>query len=94
MKAMFIAYNQAYNQEIVELLAAHGQRGFTRWEGVEGKGNFNGFPRFGSHAWPVMNIAVLAFVEESALGGITSELKAKDEASRELGLRFFTWNVD
>ena len=35
MKAMFIAYNQAYNEEIVEILAAHGQRGFTRWEGVD-----------------------------------------------------------
>ena len=48
MKAMFIAYNQAYNEEIVDILVAHGQRGFTRWEGVEGKGDFNGFPRFGS----------------------------------------------
>ena len=35
MKAMFIAYNQAYNEEIVDLLAAHGQRGFTRIESVQ-----------------------------------------------------------
>ena len=94
MKALFISFNQAYNEEIVEVLERHGQRGFTRWDEVAGRGSADGEPHFGSHAWPVMNIAVLAFVEESALGGITSELKAKDEASRELGLRFFTWNVD
>ena len=31
MKAIFISYNQAYNEEIVEVLDAHEQRGFTRW---------------------------------------------------------------
>ena len=29
MKAIFIAYNQAYGNEIVELLEGFGQRGFT-----------------------------------------------------------------
>ncbi len=28
MKALFISYNQAYNEEIVQVLEAHGQRGF------------------------------------------------------------------
>ena len=32
MKALFISYNQAFNEEIVEVLEAHGQRGFTRWQ--------------------------------------------------------------
>ena len=59
MKAVFIVYNQAYNEEIVEALAALGQRGFTRWQDIQGKGGFNGFPRLGSHAWPEMNHAVL-----------------------------------
>ena len=38
MKAIFIAYNQAYNQEIVELLENLGQRGYTVWEEI-GAGN-------------------------------------------------------
>ena len=29
MKALFIAYNQAYGDEIVQILEAQGQRGFT-----------------------------------------------------------------
>ena len=34
MKAIFVAYNQAYNEEIVEVLEAHGQRGYTSWQEI------------------------------------------------------------
>ena len=44
MKAIFIAYNQAYNEEIVEVLDAHAQRGFTRWQDIDGRGSVNGEP--------------------------------------------------
>ena len=30
MKSIFISYNQAYGNEIVELLEGFGQRGFTQ----------------------------------------------------------------
>lgn len=94
MKAMFIAYNQAYNEEIVELLAAHGQRGFTRWEDVEGKGNFNGIPRLGSHAWPEMNHAVLVMLKDEKVESVLAALKAKDLEAPDLGLRAFVWGVE
>ena len=42
MKAIFIAYNQAYNEEIVELLEANGQRGFTAWQDIQGRGSVDG----------------------------------------------------
>ena len=38
MKAIFVAYNQAYNEEIVEVLEANGQRGFTAWQDIQGRG--------------------------------------------------------
>ena len=94
MKAMFIAYNQAYNEEIVELLAAHGQRGFTRWENVEGRGGFNGFPRFGSHAWPELNHALLVMMEDGKVAPVLSALEAKDKEAPDLGLRAFVWSVE
>ena len=34
MIAIFVSYNQAFNDEIVELLEQFGQRGFTRWDEV------------------------------------------------------------
>lgn len=94
MKAMFIAYNQAYNEEIVDLFAAHGQRGFTRWENVEGKGGFNGIPRFGSHAWPEMNHALLVMLPDEKVAPLLEALKAKDEEAPDLGLRAFVWGID
>lgn len=94
MKAVFIAYNQAYNEEIVELLAANGQKGFTRWEDVEGKGSFNGFPRLGNHAWPELNHAILVMLSDDKVEPVLAELKAKDNEAPDLGLRAFVWNIE
>ena len=44
MKAIFIAYNQAFNEEIIELLASFGQRGFTEWNEIGGRGSVDGEP--------------------------------------------------
>ncbi len=94
MKAMFIAYNQAYNEEIVQTLQDLGQRGFTRWEDIEGRGHFNGQPRLGSHAWPELNHGILAVMPDEKVAPVLEALKAKDEAAPDLGLRAFVWNVE
>lgn len=94
MKAIFIIYNQAYNEEIVELLEDNGQRGFTRWEDIEGRGGVDGEPHMGSHAWPTMNHAMITMVEDSKVQGIMDDLRAKDEAYPDLGLRAYVWNIE
>ena len=94
MKAIFIAYNQAYNEEIVEVLKENGQRGYTRWEDIEGKGSFNGASHLGNHACPEMNHAMLVMVKDEKVDKILADLKAKDEASPLLGLRAFVWNIE
>ena len=94
MKAIFIVYNQAYNEEIVGLLEKHRQRGYRRWTDIQGKGGFNGFPRMGSHAWPEQNHAILTMTEDEKVAPIMEDLKATDEASPDLGLRAFVWNID
>ena len=93
MKAIFIAYNQAYNEEIVEILDEFNQRGFTRWEDIEGRGGIDGDPHLGNHAWPTMNHAILTMVPDEKLSPIMAALKAKDEAFADLGLRAFAWDV-
>lgn len=94
MKAIFISYNQAYNDEIVEVLDENGQRGFTRWEDIQGRGGIDGEPHYGSHAWPTMNIAVLTVVSDDKVDPILKGLRAKDEAAPDLGLRAFVWNIE
>ncbi|MBP9998486.1 MAG: hypothetical protein KBS67_04505 [Bacteroidales bacterium] len=94
MKAVFIAYNQAYNEEIVELLEANGQRGFTRWDETSGRGSVDGEPHLGNHAWPTQNHAILTMVEDDKVAGILADLKKADEQSKDLGLRAFVWNIE
>ena len=94
MKAIFIAYNQAYNVEIVEVLENNGQRGYTAWQDIQGKGSVDGIPHLGSHAWPEMNYAILTIVDDDKVGPIMDDLRAKDEAYRDLGLRAYVWNIE
>ena len=94
MKAIFISYNQAYNEEIVQVLEDARQRGYTQWQGIQGKGGFNGIPHLGNHAWPEQNHAILTMVKDEKVQPILDALRAKDEASPDLGLRAFVWNVE
>lgn len=94
MKAIFISYSQAYNEEIIELLEANGQRGFTAWEDIQGRGSIDGTPHLGSHAWPEMNFAVLTMVDDDKVEGIMRDLKTKDETYPDLGLRAYVWNIE
>ena len=94
MKAIFIAYNQAYGEEIVELLDDHGQRGFTQWIDIQGRGGEQGEPHYGSHAWPTENYAILTFVPDDKAPLLMDALKKKDEKHPDLGLRAFEWTID
>lgn len=94
MTAIFVSYNQAFNDEIVECFEELGVRGFTRWDGVLGRGSFDGEPHYGNHAWPVQNQAVLSMVDDSQVDSIMRSLKAKDEQYPDLGLRAFYWKVE
>ena len=94
MKAIFIAYNQAYGEEIVELLDDHGQRGFTQWIDIQGRGGVQGEPHYGSHAWPTENYAILTFVPDDKAPLLMDALKKTDEKYPDLGLRAFEWTID
>ena len=94
MKAIFIAFNQAYGEEIVELLDDLGQRGFTQWKDIEGRGGENGEPHYGNHAWPTQNYAVLTVVPDDKAEDLMNALKEKDSKYPALGLRAFLWTVE
>lgn len=94
MKAIFITYSQAYNEEITGILEKNGLRGFTRWTDVHGRGSVNGEPRLNTHAWPRMNSAVISMVDDDKVEAILADIKSRDEESPELGLRAFVWNIE
>ena len=94
MKGIFIAYDQAYNMEIADVLEELGCRGFTMWQDIAGRGGYDGEPHLGNHAWPVMNNAILAFVPDEKVDDILARLRSMDEATPDLGIRAFAWNVE
>lgn len=94
MKAIFVAYNQAYGDEIVELLDEFGQRGFTQWQDIQGRGGVDGEPHYGNHAWPTQNYAMLAIVPDDKAQDLLKALREKDETYPDLGLRAFCWNIE
>ena len=94
MKAIFVVYNQAYNQEIVELLEKMGQRGYTVWEEIGGRGSVDGEPHLGNHAWPTQNHAVLSVVEDSLAPKVMEALRRLDAENAQLGLRAYVLPVE
>ena len=94
MKAIFIAYNQAYNEEIVNLLEECGQRGYTLWNEIGGRGSVDGEPHLGSHAWPTQNHALLTVVDDSLVAPVMEALRRTDEAGPKLGLRAYVLPVE
>ena len=94
MKAIFVAYDQAYNMDIANMLEELGVRGFTMWHDIAGRGSVNGEPHLGSHAWPAMVDSILTFVPDEKVDDILARVKAMDEETPDLGLRAFVWNVE
>ena len=94
MKAVFIVYNQAYGDEIIAAVEALGQRGFTRFDGVGGRGSQTGIPHLDSHAWPEYNDALMLLVEDEKAGPVLDALRAKDAATPELGLKAVSWKIE
>jgi hypothetical protein len=94
MKSIFIAYDQAYYERIIEIITHLNCRGFTRFEQVQGRGSKTGAPHFGSHAWPAMCSAIITIVEDDHVDSILKELHDMDVQTEQLGLRAFVWNIE
>lgn len=94
MKAVFISYNQALTERIMNILDNSKIRGFTKWELTEGRGSIDGEPHYGSHAWPSMNSSILTIIEDKKVEGLLNELKKLDEETEMQGSRAFVWNIE
>ncbi|MDX9747947.1 MAG: hypothetical protein RBT57_05550 [Paludibacter sp.] len=94
MKSIFIAFDQAYYDQILSVLRGNNVRGYTSWQEVQGKGSRTGDPHLGTHAWPTLNSAMITVVEDDRVKNILKDLKALDLTSEMMGLRAFVWNVE
>lgn len=94
MTAIFIAFDQAFYHDILDMLERNNCRGFTAWQDVQGRGSRDGEPHYGSHAWPSMASAIMTVVEDdSRARTVLDRLHAMDQERPRLGLRAFAWPV-
>lgn len=94
MKAIFITFNQALTEKVEYMLDALKVRGFSQWEGIQGRGSVDGDPHYGTHTWPEINIATIAVVEDDMVDIILEKIKKIDEINKEVGIRAFVWNIE
>jgi hypothetical protein len=94
MKAVFISYNQAYHEEILEIINKSGVRGYSYWEETRGKGSNGGEPHLGDHAWPTLNASMLTIVNDDVVPVFLGHLRELDSVAPAMGLRAFTWNIE
>ncbi|MDR2144972.1 MAG: hypothetical protein LBE91_00740 [Tannerella sp.] len=94
MKTVFIAYNQAYYENILQILDNLSIRGFTLWETVQGRGTHTGEPHYGNHAWPTLNSAILTVVKDGQVDSLLDRLHELDLKTEKQGLHAFVWNVE
>lgn len=94
MKGVFIAFDQAHRDAVIEVLDHLNCRGFSLLEQMQGRGSKTGEPHYGSHAWPSMNSGIITMVDDKAVEPLLKALKEIDENAEMLGLRAFVWNVE
>lgn len=94
MKAVFITFNVAYYDKIISVMDRMNLRGFTSWEDIKGRGSAKGDPHYGNHAWPTLNGAIMAMVDDEKVDPFLAILKEIDEKTPAQGLRAFSWNIE
>ncbi len=94
MKAIFIPYNEAYKDRLIEILDKMSIRGFTNWDSVQGRGTNKGQPHYGDHAWPTMNSVIMTMVEDEKVDRLLAALHDLDMKTEAQGLHAYVWNIE
>lgn len=94
MKAVFIVYNQALTERVMQLLDKLNARGFSQWQDVKGRGSKTGEPHMGTHTWPAMNSAIMSVTDDLLAEKLLLGVNEINKTAEMQGIRAFTWNIE
>ncbi len=94
MKAVFIPYNQAYKDRLIEIFDRMSIRGFTNWDSIQGRGTKKGEPHYGDHAWPTMNSAIITMIPDEKVDSLLEKIHELDILTEAQGIHAFVWNIE
>jgi nitrogen regulatory protein PII len=93
MKLVMIICPDNRREDVHNVLHQHGVQGFSEMEGVKGEGKTG--KHFGTHAWPMESVMLLAVVQDDKAKALIESLK---ECSKRLfpeeGMRAFLMPVE
>ena len=89
-----MSFYQAFYDEVMEILDKQEIRGFTFWNEVQGRGNENGEPHYGTHAWPTLNSAMLMFIPDEKVQPLIQAIHELDLTAEQQGIRAFVLNAE
>jgi nitrogen regulatory protein PII len=93
MKLVMICYNEAIDDEVIELLNQAGVKGYTKWTKVQGKGKTSG-PHLITAIWPKANNVVVAALSEGLAAEILDQIRRMKKQIGSVGLKAFMWSLD
>jgi len=93
MKMVLIAYNEAIDEELTEILDASGVQGYSKWTQVLGHGRSSG-PHLATPVWPKANNVLMVGVDEEQARQLLDAVRNLRRSLGREGVKAFTWNVE
>ena len=88
MKMLMIAYNEAVDEEVMELLQSRSVEGYTKWTKALGNGKTSG-PHLMTHVWPKANNVLAVCVEDDVAQGLMGGVRKLRETIGNEGVKAF-----
>jgi len=88
MKMIFIMYNIAINDEVMQILKDVGIEDYTRWERATGCGKTSG-SHLGNHIWPPVNSVLAVAVEDDKKNRLIERIKELRKKLGKEGIKAF-----
>jgi hypothetical protein len=83
--AVFIFYDRAIDEEVLDVLTSCCIETYTRWHNVSGVGSTG--PHLGDHVWPALNNVMMTVVPEERKTEILERVRRLQEDFPFTGLR-------
>ncbi len=93
LKMVMISYNSAIGAEAMEILEKCGIKNYTKWTGVNGKGQMSG-SHFGSEVWPGINSVIFSAMEAKKAQDLLKHIKDVRAKLGKEGIKAFCWSLE
>lgn len=93
MKMVLIAYNEAVDEEVMEILEANSIEGYTKWTKVLGKGKTSG-PHLLTNIWPKANNVLAICTDEEKAKNLLEEVRRLRKTVGREGVKAFILPVE